>query len=250
MDRGVNPRLDPPGIASEKAAERLIQEYMPAILGCARSYIRLPMVGREELIQSGVTGLLEASRRYHRSRGPFWPYASWWVRQAMQRLVAELSGPVVLSDRAARDLARVKRARTAFQQRECRDPTVRELGEATGMPQAKVGRLLASGSTWWHPGESAGEEDPGPSPVNSLPDPRAEEDMERVLEQVGVELGPMFSELDARERHVLAARFGLVGPTESRREIANKLDVSVERVRQIQENALKKLRTLCPAVAA
>ena len=66
--------------------------------------------GLSELMQEGVVGLLRALERYDPEVGPFWPYASWWVRQAMQRLVAELTRPVVLSDRALRQLARVRNA--------------------------------------------------------------------------------------------------------------------------------------------
>jgi DNA-directed RNA polymerase sigma subunit (sigma70/sigma32) len=62
-------------------------------------------------MQEGVVGLLRALERYDASLGtPFWAYAGWWVRQAMQQLVSELMRPVVLSDRAVRQLARIKRA--------------------------------------------------------------------------------------------------------------------------------------------
>jgi RNA polymerase primary sigma factor len=63
------------------------------------------------LMQEGVVGLLRALQRYDPERGvPFWAYAAWWVRQAMQQVVSELSRPLVLSDRALRQLARVKAA--------------------------------------------------------------------------------------------------------------------------------------------
>ena len=85
---------------------------MPLVGGVARIYRSSPAVDRVELMQEGVVGLLRAIKRYDAALGtPFWAYASWWVRRAMQELVAELAPPVVLSDRATRDLGRVRRAR-------------------------------------------------------------------------------------------------------------------------------------------
>jgi DNA-directed RNA polymerase sigma subunit (sigma70/sigma32) len=66
-----------------------------------------------ELLQEGVAGLLVAARRYDTTlTTPFWAYASFWVRKAMQELVAELTRPVALSDRAVRELAQIRRARS------------------------------------------------------------------------------------------------------------------------------------------
>jgi DNA-directed RNA polymerase sigma subunit (sigma70/sigma32) len=77
--------------------------------------------------------LLRALERYDAGVGtPFWAYASWWVRQAMQQLVSELTRPVVLSDRALRLLARLKRAQRQHVQADHREPTSEQLAEATG----------------------------------------------------------------------------------------------------------------------
>src|SRR3954451_16844076 len=93
------------------ARAELVEAFMAPIASVARLYRGTRAVSREELIQDGVVGLLRAVERYDASLGtPFWAYASWWVRQAMQQLVSELTRPVVLSDRAARQLARVRNA--------------------------------------------------------------------------------------------------------------------------------------------
>ncbi|HEY1515750.1 MAG TPA: sigma factor, partial [Solirubrobacteraceae bacterium] len=94
------------------------------IASVARAYRRSTAVGREELTQEGVVGLLRALDRYDPDRGvPFWGYAAWWVRQAMQQVVSELSAPMVLSDRALRQLARVKHAQRRFEQTSGREPS-------------------------------------------------------------------------------------------------------------------------------
>src|SRR5262245_36798122 len=99
------------------ARHELIAACMPLIMHAARGYRRQGMVERAELAQEGVVGVLRALERFDPELGtPFWGYASWWVRQAFQQLVSELTGPVVLSDRAARQLARLKHAERAYQQ--------------------------------------------------------------------------------------------------------------------------------------
>ena len=97
------------------AREELVKAYMPLVGAVARDFRHARAVDRAELMQQGVVGLLRGLERYDASLGtPFWAYASWWVRQAMQRQVAERRGPVVLSDRALRQLARVRDARRSF----------------------------------------------------------------------------------------------------------------------------------------
>src|SRR5215207_7226757 len=88
-----------------EAARELVSAFLPSIAALARRYPSGAGVQREELVQEGVAGLLFAARRYDSGLNtPFWAYASFWVRKGMQELVAELTRPVALSDRAVRDL--------------------------------------------------------------------------------------------------------------------------------------------------
>src|SRR4030081_2131064 len=119
--RGVRDQLSPARerdlVAAAEAGDtaacaQLVEAFMPAIAGVARLYRNVAGVERDELLQEGVVGLLRAVKRYDPHLGtPFWSYASWWVRQAMQQLVAEMTRPVVLSDRALRQLARLNEVR-------------------------------------------------------------------------------------------------------------------------------------------
>src|SRR6185312_11034183 len=93
------------------ASRKLVEAFLPAILGVAGHFPTAVGVERQELVQEGVAGLLFAARRFDGGRGtPFWSYASFWVRKAMQELVAELTRPVALSDRAVRALAQLRAA--------------------------------------------------------------------------------------------------------------------------------------------
>ena len=99
------------------AREQLVGEFMPLIARAARNYSGSAGLQTEELVQEGVVGLLIALERYDPQLGyPFWSYASWWVRRRMQRLVAELCLPLVLSDRAFRQLADIGYARREHEQ--------------------------------------------------------------------------------------------------------------------------------------
>ena len=87
------------------------EAFTPLIGNVANGYRGASEVGRAQLLQQGVVGLLRALERYDPELGtPFWAYASWWVRQAMQQLVSELSRPVVVPDRAAPACVRAEHA--------------------------------------------------------------------------------------------------------------------------------------------
>ena len=112
------------------ASRKLVDAFLPSIAGVARRFPTGAGVEREELLQEGVAGLLIAVRRYDSERGtPFWSYASFWVRKAMQELVAELTRPMVLSDRAARGVAQINAARREHIRANGAEPTRAELSE-------------------------------------------------------------------------------------------------------------------------
>jgi RNA polymerase sigma factor (sigma-70 family) len=199
-------------------------------------------------MQEGVVGVLRAIDRYDPALGtPFWSYASWWVRQAMQQLVCELSGPVVLSDRAVRQLARIRGAERSWYQEHGHAPTTPELSSRTGLPSTQIKLLQAAVSRARGLDDDGGGEGERRSPVGqALTDPRSESGFDSVIERLTAdELPGLLVSLGARERDILQARFGLGGSTaQTLREVAATLDLSAERVRQIEQGALAKLRDL------
>jgi RNA polymerase sigma factor (sigma-70 family) len=202
-------------------------------------------VNRGELVQEGVVGLLRALERFDSSlETPFWAYASWWVRQAMQRLVAELGRPVVLSDRALRQLAGVKNAHRRYVQAEGREPSLSELADGAGLSNEQVERLVAADRSARGLEERLGvEDDPGASFGDFLADPVAEQAYERVDRRLDIEhLRGFTGALGDRELEVLCSHYGLQRPSRTLREIGQVLGLSAERVRQIEEHALTKLR--------
>lgn len=228
------------------ARAELVEAFLPAIAAVARIYRGQGQIERAELVQEGVVGLLRALERYDPGREvPFWGYAAWWVRQAMQQLVAELSRPVVLSDHALRQLARLRDVHAGHLRRHGREPTAREIAAASGLDPEEVDNLLSTerpARSLEAPAGDGGDEGIG-SFGELLRDPLAEDEYERVVSQVAVEeLRGLLSGLSGRERRILSAHYGLDGPGQSLREIATPLGLSAERVRQLERRAIGKLR--------
>ena len=151
-----------------------MKSFLPMIASVAHAYRRSTAVDRQELTQEGVVGLLRALERYEPDRGvPFWAYAAWWVRQAMQQVVSELSRPMVLSDRALRQLARIKNAQRRFEQARRREATSAELAAIVGLPRSQVESLLGTERTARGLDEPAGAETRDGTTVGELlVDPR------------------------------------------------------------------------------
>jgi len=226
------------------ATSELVEAFLPAINGVAYRYRGFASLDSTELRQEGVVGLLRAAKHYDQSlETPFWAYASWWVRQAMQRLVAELSGPVVLSDRAARHLVHIKRARGAYQQAHGREPSTGDLANATDLPQDQVENLVAIE----RPSGGLDERAPGETQATvseRLADPGAEDGYDRVEGLAEADqMQELTDDLDSRERDIILSHYGIGSRASTLREIASGLHLSVERVRQLEERALGKLRT-------
>jgi RNA polymerase primary sigma factor len=229
-----------------RARAQLVEAFMPLIAALAATY-RNVHVQRQELLQEGVVGLLRALEGFDPGRGtPLWAYASWWVRQAMQQLVAELTRPVVLSDRALRHLARLKEAHRAAVEQAGREPSTAELVERSGLTADQVADLLATERTPRSLEAPIGSEDDTIGLFGELlVDPLAEDEYERVLAAIEVaELHALLAGLSERERDVLRARYGLDGDERSLREVGAELGLSGERVRQIEERALAKLAAI------
>jgi RNA polymerase sigma factor (sigma-70 family) len=196
-------------------------------------------------VQAGVLGLLRALERYDPDLGtPFWAYASWWVREAMQQLVSELEWPVVLSDRALRQLARIREAHRTHLQRDRREPSRAELATRTGIDRDRVGRLMDAKRRPRRLSEPvSGQADSGSTFADFVADPAAEDPYDRVLGRVEADhVRRALDALNTRERSVVTQRFGLDGPPQTLRELACVLGVTAERVRQIEQTGLDKLR--------
>jgi RNA polymerase primary sigma factor len=196
-----------------------------------------------ELTQEGIAGLLFATRRFDPRIGtPFWAYASFWVRKAMQDLLEEVTRPVVLSDHAVRGLAQIRAARRDYVDAHAAEPSPAQLAVATGFTRTQPESLLAVEQPPRGLDEPLGEDDEEGSATlgDTIADPEAEDAYQHVLD--AIEVRDLARRLDEREHTVLWSHYGLGRPSQSLTEIGAGLGLTAERVRQIEAGALKKLR--------
>ena len=227
------------------ASRKLVEAFLPAIAGLALGFCSGVRVGRQELVQEGVAGLLLAARRYNpRLNTPFWAYASFWVRKAMQELVADLTRPVALSDRAVRALAQIRTVRSEHLQAHGTEPTNEELSSATGFTVAQLESLQATERRPRGMEEQLSAESQTTATVgDTIIDPAAEQAYEQVLDGLEIgELRDLADQLDERERAVLRAHYGLGERAQTLNQIGGALGLTAERARQIEVGALNKLR--------
>lgn len=228
-----------------EACLRLIEVFLPRITALARRFPSGDGVGRPELVQEGVAGLLFATRRYDADLGtPFWAYASFWVRKSMQELIAELTRPVALSDRAVRGLAAVRAARVEHQQAHGAEATTDQVSRATGLARAQIEALETAQRRPLSVEQPVDGGGLSPDTLGDrIPDPVAEQAYDVVLDRIELRrMRDLTEQLSDRERAVLRSHYGLGEPAQTLARIGTALGVTAERVRQIEAGALATLR--------
>lgn len=226
------------------AREQLIDRLLPLVASVARRY-RTEGLDQTDLIQEGVVGLLRALERYDPDRDvPFGAYATWWVRQAAQDARSDFIRPFRLPPKALRQLSQLKSEHQRIYQAERRSAGLSELAERTSIDPAQAEALAAADARVRSLDEpvDVGDEQLG-SLGDLLQDPISADAYEEVIDSLaGEQLRALLARLTEREREVVRARFGFDGQSEKLADIGERLGVSAERVRQIEERALAKLR--------
>jgi RNA polymerase sigma factor (sigma-70 family) len=226
------------------AQEELIHRLLPLVEVTARRY-RTEGLEQVDLRQEGIVGLLRALQRYEPSRGvPFTAYATWWVRHSLQEARSDFIRPMRLPPKALRQLSQLKSEHQRVYQGERRSAGVAELAERTSIELGQAEALIAADArarSLDEPVENMGGEIGTLGDL--LEDPLSATAYEEVIDAVAREqLRGLLSRLTDRERDVVNARFGFDGPAERLADVGERLGVSAERVRQIEERALAKLR--------
>ena len=227
-----------------EAREQLINRLLPLVSALARRF-RSEGLDQADLIQEGIVGLLRALERYDPSRGvPFAAFASWWIRQALQEARSDFIRPFRLPPKALRQLAQLKSEHQRIYQAEQRSAGVAELAQRTSIDLDQATALTTADARVRSLDEplEARDGDVG-SLGDLLEDPLSAAAYEDVIDAVaGTQLRALLSRLTERERDVITARFGFDGEAEKLVEIGERMGISTERVRQIEERALAKLR--------
>ena len=230
----------------EAARHRMIESNLRLVVKIARRYINrgLPLL---DLIEEGNLGLIHAVKKFDPERGfRFSTYATWWIRQTIERAIMNQSRTIRLPIHIIKDINAVLRATRSLRHSQEANPTPTEIARFMGREVEDVERLLALHNrvTIGSSGSGGNSEDRGP--LETLPALReAEPSQCAQRERVHAILDDWVFKLNDKQRAVLERRFGLHGHRRlTLEEIGQEIGVTRERVRQIQLDALKNLRTM------
>ena len=226
----------------QEALERLTRANLRFVVSVAKQYqnqgLSLP-----DLINEGNLGLLKAAERFDETRGfKFISYAVWWIRQSILQAISEQSRLVRLPLNQVGSLNKISREISKFEQLNERRPSLEEIAEHIDLPEEKIDAAMSI--TGHHVSVDApfAEGDD-----NSLLDVLVNEDIpttdrELVIESLKEEIRNALNVLTERERKVIEDSYGIGRPELTLEEIGTKYNLSRERVRQIKEKAIRKLR--------
>lgn len=229
----------------EAAREELIRRLLPLVHATARRY-RTEGLEHADLLQEGIVGLLRALQRFDPERGvPFAAFATWWIRQSLQEARSDFMRPLRLPPKALRQLSQLKSEHQRIYEGERRSAKVGELAERTNIELEQAEALMVADARERSLDEPMGSMDAELGTLGDLlEDPLSAAAYEDVVDAVaGEQLRALLSRLTDREREVVGARFGFDAPAEKLSEVGERLGLSAERVRQIEERALAKLRS-------
>jgi RNA polymerase primary sigma factor len=232
----------------EQAKRQLIESNLRLVMAITRNYTRanVPLL---DLIQEGNLGLIRAVEKFDYRLGyKLSTYATWWIRQAITRALADQGRTIRLPVHVADQVRRLLRARRQLAQKLNREPSLAELARETQQSEERVRELLelvetpVSLETPVGDGESMyGDliED-----VNSLAPHEQSAEQARTRELAGA-----LEQLNPRMRRVLSLRFGLDGESpQTLEEVGGQLGITRERVRQLETRALRELRMTAPGL--
>lgn len=230
----------------EGALRDLVEANLRFVVAYAKRY-RNPNVSFLDLIHEGNLGLIQAAKKYDPSNEghdvKFITYAVWWVRQAILHALAEHAGSFRLPQKQANTLYRLERIRSLLGERFGRAPTEKELSEEVGIPVDDVRVLTRASRGSLSLNEPVASE--GDSELGDLLEQTGIPDTDELLlrKSFSRAIDDALAELPERERRVLNLRFGLTDDQpKTLREIGEIMELSRERVRQIESRALNKLR--------
>ena len=235
------------GARAQKGDEEEVQELAKAnlrfVISVAKKYQNRG-VSLTDLIQEGNVGLVTAARKFDPEQGvKFISYAVWWIRQAILASLANHGRAVRVPLNRASDLARIFREKERLKQELGRDPTPDELSEATDLTPALIESLQTLNAAEIRLDAPIGDSEDSQLVERFITEEAAEPEIEVENRLLSESVSEALQLLEARDARVLRLYFGLEGDREhTLEEIGNLLGVTRERIRQLRDRALRRLR--------
>ena len=251
-DIGKIPLLDPEreaylaeriALGDQDAKNELVEANLRLVVSIAKKHVGRGMYFLD-LIQEGNLGLMKAVDKFDHTKGyKFSTYATWWIRQAITRAIADQARTIRIPVHMVETIHRVSRASRQLLQEYGREPTTDEIAEKLGMSADKVREILKASQDPVSLETPIGEEDDSHLgdfiPDDSSPTPAEAVSYQLLREQ----LNKVLHTLTPREEMVIKLRFGLEdGRTRTLEEVGKEFNITRERIRQIEAKALRKLR--------
>ena len=224
------------------AMEKLVCANLRFVVSVAKQYSNQGL-SLNDLIDEGNIGLIRAAEKFDETRGfKFISYAVWWIRQSILQAIAEQSRIVRLPLNQVGSVNKINRMLNKFEQENERRPSIEEISLETNLPEDKVDEAMSANTRHVSVDAPFTEGDEG-----SLLDVLVNEsspmaDRQLVIESLQAEIKQALRMLNERERNVIEAFFGIDGPEMTLEEIGSKYGLTRERVRQIKEKAIRRLR--------
>jgi RNA polymerase primary sigma factor len=226
------------------ALERLTKANLRFVVSVAKQYQNQGL-SLADLINEGNVGLIKAAKRFDETRGfKFISYAVWWIRQSIMQAIVEYSRLVRMPNNKAAGYTKVTRAIASFQQEFERDPEPEELADLLQVSLSDVQRALSGRMRHLSFDAPVAGDDSDITMLDTLhSDNETNPDLKIMSESLSKEITANLNMLAPRERMVLASYFGLDGEKQlNLEEIGERFDLTRERVRQIKERAIRRLR--------
>ena len=225
-----------------KALERLTRANLRFVVSVAKQYqnqgLSLP-----DLINEGNLGLIKAAEKFDETRGfKFISYAVWWIRQSILQAIAEQSRIVRLPLNQVGSVNKINRMLSKFEQENERRPSIEEISQETNLPEEKVDEAMSANTRHVSVDAPFSEGDEGSLLDVLINESSPMADRQLVVESLQAEIKQALRILNERARNVVEAFFGIDGPEMTLEEIGEKYGLTRERVRQIKEKAIRRLR--------
>ena len=231
------------GRAGERAKNKLVEANLRFVVSVAKQYQHQGLT-LTDLIDEGNIGLIKAAERFDETRGfKFISYAVWWIRQSILQAIAEQSRIVRLPLNQVGSLNKVNHEINKFEQENLRRPSVEEIADRTGVDEEKISQSMAASGHHVSIDAPFGDDDDNAmvDVMSSGDDSRTDKQVDH--ESMAMELKQVLGQvLKERERQIVCACFGIGDPEKGLEEIGDKMGLTRERVRQIREKSISKLR--------